>query len=68
MLCLSSGCISSAAAVMINPTKKRYHYPSEEYSVDVNPAHDKWLKEEMSTIVNGEAFLKRASDPVFMVL
>ena len=64
----AAGCISSAAAVLINPTKKRYHYPSEEYSVDVNPAHDKWLKEEMSSIVNGEAFLKRASDPVFLVL
>lgn len=64
----ASGCIASAVAVLNNPAKKRHHYPCEEYSFDNDPAHDKWLREELSSVVNGEAFLEKSSDPVYLMM
>jgi len=65
----AAGCVCTTAAVLANPLKKRHHYPAEVYSVDANPAHDhdKWLKKEISSIANCEAFLEEASDPVFFM-
>ena len=63
----AAGCVCTTAAVLANPVKKRHHYPAEVYSVDANPAHDKWLKNEISSIANCEAFLEEASDPVFFM-
>ena len=63
----AAGCVCTTAAVVANPVKKRHHYPAEVYNVDVNPVHDKWLKKEISSIANCEAFLEEAHDPVFFM-
>ncbi len=64
----AAGLISSAAVILAKPFKKRHHTPAESYSVDVNPAHENWLREEISSIVGGESFFDNASDPVFLTM
>ncbi len=64
----AAGLISSSALILAKPFKKRHHTPAENYSVDVNPAHEKWLRAEISSIVGGESFLDNASDPVFLMM
>lgn len=64
----AAGLISSAAVILAKPFKKRHHTPAENYSVDVNPAHENWLRAEISSIVGGQSFFDNASDPVFLTM
>lgn len=64
----ASGVIGSAAVILAKPFKKRHHFPAENYSVDVNPAHENWLRAEISRIVGGQSFFDNASDPVFLTM